>query len=52
MTGTWLAIGAAAVGVVGFVLSFRAKLNASDVVETPHGVDGRIDAVEFFWRPG
>jgi hypothetical protein len=42
--------------VIGYsaalVAWFASKLNRDRVVPTGHVTDGRIEAIEFFWRPG
>lgn len=41
------------VGVAAlYTVAFRSRLNGGHVVPTEHAVNGRLDAVEFFWRPG
>jgi hypothetical protein len=51
-SGDWLFLGFLASFGGWYALAFRAKLNRNRAVPTEHGVDGRIEAIEYFWRPG
>jgi mycoredoxin len=52
----WVAAGALVLGIVAARVILRrsvaALTNDQSVVPTEHAVDGRIEAVEVFWRPG
>jgi hypothetical protein len=52
----WVAAAVSVVGIVAARAIFRrfvaALTNDRAVVATEHGVDGRIEAIEVFWRPG
>lgn len=52
----WVGVAAAALALVAARGIFRRNLGAftndGSVVTTEHGVHGRIEAVEVFWRPG
>ena len=55
--GTWaLSVGAALLAAAAARLMYRRSIssmtNDHSVVPTDHGPDGRIDAIEVFWRPG
>ena len=42
----------AAVARLAYWRSIGRMMNNNTVVPTEHGPDGRIDAIELFWRPG
>jgi glutaredoxin len=52
----WVAAAVAVLGIVAARAILRrfvaALTNDQAVVATEHGVDGRIEAIEVFWRPG
>ena len=55
--GAWVASVPAAVaaGLGARPLYWRliARMtNSAEIVATEHGFDGRVDAIEVFWRPG
>ncbi|MEL6981037.1 MAG: hypothetical protein AAFO29_01300 [Actinomycetota bacterium] len=52
LRGEWGSLIFVAVAVAIYAVAFRSKLNPTQAVPTDHGVDGQVDAVEFFWRPG
>jgi len=52
----WLGVAASVLGIIAARAILRrsvaALTNDQSVVATEHAVDGRIEAVEVFWRPG
>lgn len=55
--GAWVASvpAAAAAGLAARSLYWRlirGMTNDRDAVPTEHGTDGRVEAIEVFWRPG
>lgn len=52
----WVALAAAVLGIVAARAIWRRYVatltNDQSVVATEHAVDGRVEAVEVFWRPG
>jgi hypothetical protein len=51
-SGDWLLMAFLASFGGWYALMYRAKLNRNRAVPTEYGVDGRIEAIEYFWRPG
>ena len=55
--GAWVisapaALVAAAAARAAYWRSIGRMMNSTAVVATEHGPDGRIEAIEVFWRPG
>ncbi len=55
--GAWVisvpaALAAAAAARGAYWRSVGRMMNSNTVVTTGHGPDGRIEAIEVFWRPG
>ena len=52
----WVGAAAAMLGIIAARALLRrtvaALTNDQSVIATEHAVDGRIEAVEVFWRPG
>ena len=46
------ALAAAAIARAAYWRSIGRMMNSNTVVTTDHGPDGRIEAIEVFWRPG